>query len=191
MPVTTVLPTPLERIGEAIADRLKIVFPEAKFQHAWLPAKLTPKSWNALLRRTPFVGIGWGTLDPKRDAAFRDFSGHSTWSVFLVVRNEAGVRQRYYGDMQGPGLLPMVAAAVAILHGHTIRDVGSMQVERAGNAYADGWDADDTALAAIDVSVGTSLPLHRTIEGVEVDALAQLGITWQFGADTFSDTETS
>lgn len=183
--ITLVRPGALECIGDAIAERLRIVFPPQRFEHAVMPSRVDASTWGKLLRRTPFIGLGWADLDPVRGAG-RLFHGTSAWTVYLVVKNPAGARERYWGDRQGPGLFVMVRAAVGILHGHTIEGVGTIQVIKSGNAFAEGWNDESYAMAAVDCAVGTTLPLAEQIKGVEEDALARLGISWTFEGGTAS-----
>ena len=175
-----VSPGPLQATGIAIQDRLRLVFPERRFVHAWMPPKVNAKDWTRLLRRLPFVGLGWSDADPIK-AAPRVFAGESGWTVFLVAENKAGPRNLYFGDAQGPGLFDMVHAAVAILHGHTIPGVGTVFVTKTGNAFAENWDGDDTAMAAVDLRVGLTLPLADAVSGVAETVLATIGIAWSWG----------
>lgn len=190
--LTIVSPGPMQQTMLALRDRLRLVFPERRFQHAIMPSKITPKEWLRLTQRTPFVGLGWAQLDPIRQAG-RDFIGRMHWSVYLVTQNSAGTAQLYAGDARAPGLFDLVAAAVAVLQGYTIPGVGTVTVTKAGNAFAEGWDADNTAMAAIDLAVNVSLPLADAVSGVSETVLATIGIDWIFGplgqieqADTIS-----
>lgn len=181
MSLTLIQTGPLARTSLALAERLKLVFPPARFEHAFMPAKITPAEWKSLTRRTPFVGLGWTEIAPRREAS-RLFDGESHWTVYLVAKNAAGLAARYHGDRQGPGLFQMVQAAVAVLHGWTVEEIGTAFVDRAGNLFAEGWDADDVAIAGIDVSVGLTMPIAEALGGTEPDALTALGIVWNFEA---------
>ncbi len=179
-PLAIVSPGPLQRTGDALRDRLRLVFPETRFQFDVMPSRANKEDWKRLLRRTPFVGLGWAEIEPMRNGP-RLFTGASRWSVFLVTKNVAGARQLYWGDSQGPGLFDMVHAAIAILHGWSIPDIGPIAVAKAGNAYAEGWDGDDFGLATIDLDVGLTLALADAVSGVAETVLSTIGIDWAFG----------
>jgi hypothetical protein len=180
----TILPQgALECAGAAIDARLRLVFPPRLFDHQVMPSRVTPAGWKRLLRRTPFVGLGWAKADLAPHAPAGLFVGVAHWSVFLVTRNVAGPRHLYWGDGQGPGLFAMVRAAVAGLHGMKIAGVGTAQVPGAGNAYAEGWDDDEIAMAAVDLTVNLTLALADSVAGVEEDPLLRLGESWSFTAE--------
>lgn len=170
---------PLPKTARALTDRLKLVFPPTLFTHRFMPAKLTAKDWMQLTQRTPFVGLGWTEIEPI-DTPDRDIRGESRWTVFLVAKNAAGIEARYFGDERAPGLFSMVQAAAALLHGFTIDGAGSASVTKIGNLYAEGWDADDSAIAGIDVSVGFDMTLPEAVANIEADWLLTFGIAWTF-----------
>lgn len=178
---------PLPRTAMALSERLKLAFPEKLFQHQFVPAKLTAADWKQLTRITPFVGLGWNDIEPNPDAG-RLFSGESRWTVFLVTKNAQGIGPRYFGDARAPGLFSMVQAAVALLNGFTIEDVGTAFVTKAGNLYAEGWDTDESAIGGVDVSVGFTLPIGDGVDGIELDDFKTFEITWNFaGANQLVD----
>ncbi len=177
--LTMVSPGPLQLTGYALQQRLRLVFPERRFVHAWMPPRVGKEDWKRLLRRPPFVGLGWADADPIKQSP-RLFTGESGWTVFLVTKNQAGPEQLYRGDAQGPGLFDMVHAAIAILHGHSIPGVGTVSVVKAGNAFAENWDGDDTAMAAIDLRVGLTLALADAVSGVPETVLSTIGIDWSW-----------
>ena len=173
-------PGPLQATGIALQERLRLVFPPRRFVHEWMPPRATKEDWKRLLKRMPFVGLGWSDADPIKQVGGQ-FVGRSNWTVFLVTRNDAGARGLYMGDAQGAGLFDMVHATIGILHGYTIPGVGSVQVVKAGNAFAENWDGDGTGMAAIDLSVGLNLNVADAVSGVPETVLATLGISWTFG----------
>ncbi len=184
-------PGPVIQIGEAISARLKRVFPETKFEHAFVPAKLDAAQWIKLLRRTPFVGLGFADIVPKPESG-QQFIGHVTWAVFLATRNESGPRQRFYGDAVAPGVLQMMQAAVGMLQGHTLRDgdtkLGSVFVAHAANAYAEDWKDDTLAMVQLGLSVAITFGLVDVIDGEDTWAatLESTQVKWSFdgGAST-------
>lgn len=181
--VSAVAPGILAAIGSAVRARLELGFPPSRFEHQFMPAKISQAEWKSLMRRTPFVGLGWNALDPTRDVG-RLFTGESHWSLFLATRNSASIRGRYFGDAQGPGLFPLVTAAVAMLHGWTIPEIGSVAVTKAANVYAEGWE-DESAIAAVDFCVATVIPVAGAVTAPwDLGTFEELGITWNWdGAD--------
>ncbi len=177
-----VMPGPLGVIANGIADRLKLVFPERQFTHDFVPARVTPAVWKSLLRRPPFIGVGWLDLEVKNSTT-RQINGGSQWAVYTAIANERGPRARYFGDNLAPGLFQVVGVASAVLHGHTIEGAGSIEVHRADPVYIEGFEDDNLAIAMITMGVRTSLPLSDTIANVDVAALQTQVITWSFNND--------
>ena len=183
MGVSAIDPGVLQLTGDAITARLQLVFPPARFQHSFIPAKLTTPVWSRLTTKTPFVGVGWNALEGDKEQS-RIFDGESTWTVFLCTKNASGHRPRFFGDQQAPGLFSMVHAAVAVLHGWTLDGVGTGFVDRAANAYSDGWDMDDMAIASIEFRMGASLTVGDALTGVDVEPHATIANSWNFGDGT-------
>lgn len=192
MALTFRTPGPLSIVGAGLTDRLKQTFPPALFEHAFMPAKLTPQAWTALVRRTPFIGLGWNTLDAEPVLA-RQFRGASRWTVFLVTRNSSGPLGRYFGDAQGPGLFQMVEAASVMLQGYDLPGVGNVVVKSAANSIAEGWEDGGAAIAAIDVDVSIDMSRADMITaGLSVDDLSSTHVAWDFlpATGSLADTHT-
>ena len=187
--LTLVTPGPLARTAQAITARLQLAFPPGKFQHALVPAKLNEKTLMQMSVKTPYVGLGWNVVEGDKDSS-RLFRGETHWTVFLLTKNAAGVAHRYFGDKQGPGLFTMVEACTAVLHGWTEPGLGTAFVERAGNLYAEGWDADGLAMAGVDFTITYTLPAGEILAGAASDPLATLGIDWAFNGIDFTETIT-
>lgn len=186
-----VAPDLLTATAQGLQERLCAVLPPKQFQHAFLPAKLDQAVWKQLVTRTPFVGLGWNTLD--HDKGARDFLGFSRWTVFLIVKNPgSGFSPRYLGDAQSQGLFTVACAAVMALHGQTIPNVGSVVVRSAGNAFVEGWDPEHGAMAALDVQVGAKLSIASVFSGdcVEPNALTEVANTWNFDGIVIDDVTT-
>ena len=177
-------PGPLAAMGDALTARLQLVFPPAKFSHEVVPAKLDAREWKTLTRRTPFVGLGWNDID--NAAGARLFDGVARWTVFLVTKNPSNARSRYWGDALAPGLFSMVHGAVAGLNGFSMPGLGSASVMRSSNLYAEGWDDNDMAMAAVDVTVTLSFGLADIFSLPDgLDDFMTEATTWAF--DTGSD----
>jgi hypothetical protein len=76
----------------------------------------------------------------------------------------------------------MVRAAVAVLHGAKVPDVGSIQVVDVGNGFMEGYEKEDLAVAAVDFECPISLTVRNTLEIGPAD-LAEIDITWSFACD--------
>ncbi len=185
-PVQPIGPGPLALIARALQARLQLVFPATRFQHDIVPAKITPEIWKQLLRRTPFIGLGWNAVNNGLDG--RLFEGLSSWSVFLVVKNPASVPARYFGDTQGAGLFLLTQAAIGVLNGYTIEGFGSVRVRQAGNVYAESWD-DDAAAVIVDLDVTTTLALPELVSAPgDLNEFSAMMAEWNFGgADVLTE----
>jgi hypothetical protein len=170
---------PLVRATQALEARLKLIFPPAKFEHAFMPAKLGKTEWKQLTRRTPFVGLGWNEIEPSKDDG-RLFVGPARFTVFLVTKNSSGIRPRYLGDALAPGLFQMVQAAVAAVHGHSVKDLGSFMVTKAGNLAAEAWDEDESAIGGVDVDIPMAMPMRSAVQLTDEELAKTLLTEWKF-----------
>jgi hypothetical protein len=184
-------PGPIIQIGEAIARRLEVAFPPARFSHEFMPAKLDAAQWMKLLRRTPFVGLGFVDIEPLHESGSM-FVGPVSRTVFLVSRNEGGPRQRFYGDKLAPGVLQMTQVAVAMLQGHTLLDgttkLGTIGALRAVNAYAEDWKDDTIAAVQISLHVPITFGLADVVDGEATVAATLAGTTVQWSFDSGAST---
>jgi hypothetical protein len=187
---------PLHFMGEAIAARLKLVFPPNQFTHEYVPARLTLTEWRRLTRRTPFVGLGWTGITPDHEAG-RVFEGTAHWIVLLVTKNAGGVAARYQGDRVGAGLFQLIRAASIALQGFTPRQpelsweaASTVLIRDIQSVYSDEWADDEAAVGMISLDV----PYQEQISDDLVAALGQtpgsfgnVSITWAFGDTTLTD----
>jgi hypothetical protein len=186
-PVKIVSPDLLSQVARALTARLKSAFPTTRFQHDFMPPKPSQKEWGKLMSRTPFVGLGWNNVKQNAPDS-RLFDGVGAWSVFLVAKNLTP-GSRYYGDAQGPGLFQMVTAAIALLNGFVIPDIGACLVINASNAFAEGWE-DDSAIAIIDLAVGTTISVSDALTApADLGDFEQLAITWDWDGSLTPEPE--
>jgi hypothetical protein len=191
-----VSPGPIVQIGEALAERLKLAFPPEKFSHEFMPAKLDAAQWNKLLRRTPFVGLGFSDIEPKHESGSQ-FVGPVTWAVFLAVRNESSPKARFYGDKLAPGVLQMMQVAVGMLQGHTLMcgatKLGTVGAVRAVNAYAEEWKDDQVAMVQLSLHVPLTFGLNEVIGGEATEAgTLNTTVQWSFdGGANIALTDTT
>lgn len=177
---------PMPAIARSLQARLQEVFPLTVFQHEIVPANVNAREWAKLVRRTPFVGVGWSTVSSAGGSAL--FSGSSTWTIFLAVTNERGIAQRYYGDAQAPGLFHLVQIAIAAVNGMQARDangtkVGSVVVKRASNAHGENFDTNQ-AIAVIDCDVSITMEPPDVMPAPgDIGMFQQIAATWDFGGN--------
>jgi len=188
------MPGPIAGMGLAIERRLKFAFPETKFSHDFVPARLDAAAWDKLLRRTPFVGLGFAQMEP-HGAAGRGFNGSAHWVVFLVTRNEAGAKSRFFGDKLAPGVLQMMQVGIAMLQGHTLCGedgvrIGTIADLRAENSYAEDWKSDAAAMIALAFSVPISFGVTEALADVDVGLLDGASVTWSFDGTALIENPT-
>lgn len=174
---------PLIAMYEAITARLLEVFPSPRFTHGFVDARLTAAEWQDLMRRKPFIGLGWGGFEP-RDGNGRRLHATASWTVVLATSNAAGPMQRLVGDTQGPGAFALVQIAAGALQGMVVKPprsrepVGVVAVSGASNLVIDGYNEKNSVIVAVDLRV------PFTIEWVaEADEFLRAGAVWTFNAD--------
>jgi hypothetical protein len=173
-------PGPLESITLALRERLILAFPTTKFDHQFVPPRVSKKQWDTLLRRPPFVGIGWMDLDPKRKAGARTFTADAMFNITLVTVNQGGVKPGLLGDTLAPGIMRMVGAAIGVLHGYSFPDIGTATVTHVSAATSDDWENENLFAASLDLSIDLSMPLNAVFEEIPADALITTSIQWAF-----------
>ncbi len=151
--------TVLHRQAEAIETRLRAAFPAPTFTIDLMPAMPTKAEFERATRVKPFIGIAWA--DFKASEQVRALDGKTEWIVYLVCENKVSAASRMKGDARGIGLFGMVAAAGAVLHGHTLVDVGSVEVTGAAPIYKEEWGDDATAIAMVSLTFGCGLSPDR------------------------------
>lgn len=165
---------PLNAMAGALESRLRAFFPASHFDFGIVPARLTPQGWVRLVRRTPWVGLGWRGVVPDQ-ASGRLFKGKAEWTVFSVVKNEHSPRARLLGDSRGPGQLGVAQVAMACLHGHELRDIGNIEVTGAANLVAEAWTDEAAEISGVNITV------NFTLAGfVDLEDFLRLGATWEF-----------
>lgn len=174
---------PLERIARAMRARLELAFPQERFVHHYLPDRISLAWWQRIMKKTPVVGIGWAKFSPHARAPGKLFTGEVMFPVYLVISNPRGIEERYFGDRMAPGLLKMVRAAIAVLHGAPVPGVGTLQVADCSNAHAENYDEEGMALAMIDVTCTAGLSVSGALDVPPAPTLQEVDITWSFAGD--------
>ena len=167
---------PIRVMEAAILARLRLAFPEKKFQIERVPAVLTVKEFERIVRLKPFIGLAWMGLQPDRDHG-RLLSGVANWRLVLVVKASSNLDARFKGDRFDIGLDAMIDVSSVLLSGCTLPDIGTCTVTRAEAIYADGWADDATVLAQVDFDVRFTSPLSA-FQIKTLDDLKSLGVTW-------------
>jgi hypothetical protein len=181
MPTTfdPVLAGPLHRQQQVLRARLELVFPPARFAHEMVPAKLSPSIWATLVRRKPFVGLGFTGFTPRQESG-RVLDGEAIWDLFMVVSNLRPA-ERMLGDAQGPGGFGMAGVAVLALHGMTIGGEepaaagGTVRVTGITNGFFEGDADDQSALIRIGLAVGL-----QWRQPLDLDDFLRTRVVWDF-----------
>lgn len=178
-----IMPGPVARVGDGIAERLKLVFPEAQFEHSFVPAKLDGALWNKLVRRPPFVGLGFLEMDPK-PGSNTQFVGDVRWAVFLATKNAHSPRARFFGDKFAPGALQMMEVAIAVLQGWTLKGFGPCAVIGAANSFIEDWKDDTLAMTTLHLSMRINFAPSDVLAGIDPCTLSGGTVTWSFAGGT-------
>lgn len=143
---------PVRVTEPAIVNRLRLAFPEKLFQIERVPAVLTTKEFERVVRLTPFIGLAWMGMTPDRDGG-RTVKGVMSWRLVLVVKASSTLETRFKGDHRDIGLDAMIDVATVLLQGAVFDGIGATSVTRAEAVYADGWADDATVLAQVDFDI--------------------------------------
>ena len=173
-------PGPLETIVLALRERLVLAFPKGRFDHQFVPPRISKAQWSKLLRKPPFVGIGWVMMAPKRMTGARTFSAGVQFNICLVTNNPSGVEPGLLGDKLAPGIMRMVGAAIGVLHGYSFEDIGTATVTGVAAATSDDWEDDNLFSAILEVSIDASMPLASVFEAIDTDTIATMSTKWAF-----------
>jgi len=150
---------PISHAVQALRARLR-----KRFDKRWtmpiVPVPLSSSEFKRVASMTPFVAIGFSTVDT---AGARVLSGPVHFSVVIGVKNAANQDNRFLGDSAGPGLYPSLSIAAALINGYTEQDLCSFSVNKISSAYAEGFTDDAIATGIIDVN--TELSFRDVIKG--------------------------
>jgi hypothetical protein len=180
--LTPVTPDPLSLVASALQAQVAALFPPASFELRTVPAALTLKVWTELMRRGPFVGLGWNGFEvtgPSPNGG--GVSGTARFSLFLAVKNTL-VASRYFGDANGLGLFSMVSVAAAGRGRWKMPGVGTVLVQKIEHGALDGGD-ESMAMAVLDLEVmGVVLDIGGAISGFTLGEFQQLAATYTSAA---------
>lgn len=136
----------------AIETRLRTVFLEKKWDFHIVPDPMTIAEFKAIVRKTPCLGLGWRQFNPMDQKVGRRFQGALGLRLTVLVKNQNKGKPRFLGDSAGPGLFPSMVGAMLLLNGFTVPDLGTFSVTAAAQAYAEGYDDHDIAIATLDIA---------------------------------------
>lgn len=144
---------PISAAFAALEPRLHSFFLPGKWDFHIVPDPMSIEEFKAIVRRTPCLGLGWRQLNPPDQKVGRRFQGNLGLRLTIVVKNPNGPKARFLGDRAGPGLFPSIAGAIALINGFSVPDLGTFSITAAAQAYAEGYDAHDMAMATLDIGL--------------------------------------
>jgi hypothetical protein len=184
--IAIIAPGPLALLAKAIECRARVFFPENQFGLVWLPARVTPKAWNALVKKYPTIGLCFASFG--RGESQSDLTGPSHWQMVVATKNPNRNTGQMFGDATSPGLLTMLGAAGIALHGFTIPGFGSVKVSELTHAMIEQLEDEDVAIGTVDFTVNTGVRMAEVVSGdlTQADPMATLNVQWSFdgGATT-------
>lgn len=142
---------PISASFTAIEARLRTVFLPAKWDFHLVPDPMTIAEFKAIVRKTPCLALGWRQLNPTDQKVGRRFQGALGLRLTVLVKNPNKGKPRFLGDKAGPGLFPAMTGAMMLLNGFSVPDLGTFSITAAAQAYAEGYDDHDIAIATLDI----------------------------------------
>lgn len=147
---------PIRSMEPKILDRLRKVFPAQKFQMDRVPSVLTINEFERLTRQSPFIGLAFTGMRPDANSG-RHLLAKFQWRLVIILKATGNPDRRFKGDSRDIGLDALVDVATAILHGHTVPDIGRCAVTGTEAVYAEGWGDMATVLAHVNFEVSSTL----------------------------------
>lgn len=144
---------PISRACDAVEARLRTFFKPKAWEFAIVPDPMSIDEFKAIVRKTPLLALGWRTFNPSSKSNGRRGQYDLALRLTIVIKHPLDAAKRFKGDRAGPGLFPAMAAAVAILNGHGVPDLGTFFVTATAQAYAEGYGDHNIAIATIDLSI--------------------------------------
>lgn len=141
---------PITAFTNAVEQRLRTWFEKKTWEWHIVPRQLTLEEFKQISTKTPLLAWAWTKITPAANAG-RQFTGEAEFTLTLVTKNPTKGKARYLGDSQGAGLFPSVALAIAVLHGWTVKDHGTLLVTAVDQTYADGHNDHALSMASIDL----------------------------------------
>jgi len=127
----------LAEVEDAMAERCKVLVGEHVKTIEDLPGNWDDATLKAARRKVPGIYIAWsgGAGVPGKRAGL-----NSRYAVYVVTGQASGERARRRGNGREVGAYEILERIVPGLHGLTVEDVGTLQLERVDNLYSDRAD---------------------------------------------------
>jgi len=175
---------PITTAFTALETRLRSVFTAARWDFNIVADPMSIDEFRAIVRRTPLLALAWRRFNPVEKAG-RRFQGILDLRLTIVVKHPHDAARRFLGDARGPGLFPSIAAAIALINGYTVPDLGTFSVSAVAQAFAEGYGDTNIAIATLDIA---SHLVIGDVTGALADApefLSQLSsfVPWPDGQD--------
>lgn len=127
----------LAAIEDAIIERCASLVGEHVRAIESLPGSWSDDTLRAALRRVPGIYVAWSG-GPAMSGGRAGINGR--YAVYVVTGQASGERARRRGTSREIGAYEVLERIVPGLHGYTVPDVGSLQLERVDNLYSDRAD---------------------------------------------------
>lgn len=160
-------------------------FPAGRWQYSEQNEMMSPSEFSALITRLPHIALAW-TGWRSDGVGQRNYKGALNFRVWIVVKHPE-LKGRLRGDPRGPGLYASAIRAAQLLHGHMIRDIGTVALTSIAPAYAEGFANEHLALAVIEGGVMTTLGDAGGIVAGLPD-FTGLAVDWELARQTGSAT---
>ena len=181
-PAINLAASPIRTIEPLVTARLRLAFPEKSFGLERIPAVLTVKEFERVLRLSPFLGLAFLGVDTDAKSG-RQLQAAMRWRLVLVFKASRDLRTRFSGDAHDIGLDAMTDVAIALLQGAVFEGVGASTVTSAEAVYADGWEDDLTVVNQVDFKVAYSTGAGP-FQLKTIDDFRTLGATWLNGDES-------
>lgn len=179
--------TPIRIIEPLLTERLRLAFTEKTFSLERVPAVLSIKEFERIVRQAPLLGLAFAGITLDKNSG-RRMQAAMRWRLFLIVTATRDLRTRFSGDAQDIGLDAMTDAAAALLQGWSVPEVGDVTVTAIEAVYADGWADEATVVNQIDFEVAYSASPAMLKLATPGD-FRELAVTWPVnGGDAATET---
>jgi hypothetical protein len=148
---------PVSVACDAVEARLRSFFKPEKWEFAVVPDPMSIEEFKAVARKTPLLALGWRSVNPSSKSNGRRCQYEVALRLTVVVKHPLDAAKRFKGDRAGPGLFPAAMAAILLLNGHSVPDLGTFFATATAQAYAEGYGDHNIAIATIDLSILVTL----------------------------------
>ena len=143
---------PLSAAFAAVEARLRTFFLPRIWDFHIVADPMGIDEFKSIVRKTPLLALGWRQLNPTDQKVGRRFQGNLGLRLTIVVKHPQTAAKRFMGDAAGPGLFAAMSGAIALLNGFTQPDLGSFSITACAQAYAEGFNDANMAIATLDIA---------------------------------------